>query len=77
MIQQQLHDYLGAVLWVAGLVFASLTLARLVRLIRRRNAFHRAFIQVSPDRVTVHGLQDSQPPEASPVAYPQDRALDQ
>ncbi len=64
-------------LWVGGLMLASLTLAWWVRLIRQRNAFHRAFIQVSPDRVTVHGLQDSQPPEASTVAYPQDRALDQ
>jgi len=76
MIYQQLHDFLDAALWFCGLMFGSLILVWLVRLIRQRNAFHRACVQVSTDRVIARDLQDSPPAEASTVAYPQDRALD-
>ncbi len=78
MIHQQLHDLIDAVLWVGGLMmFGSVILASLVRLIRHRNASHRAVVQVSADEVIARGLQDSPPAKGSALANPQDRALDQ
>jgi len=43
MIYQQLHDFVDAALWVCGLMFGSLILVWLVRLIRQR-AVHRASV---------------------------------
>jgi len=70
MIQHQLHDYLEAVLWVGGLMFASLTLAWLVRPIRGRDAFRRSFVRFPANRLIARDPQDCPPAQASTVADP-------
>lgn len=77
MIYQQLHDFLYAALWVCGLVTATVFATCVVRVVRPRNEFNRAFVQVSPTRWVARDLQDSPPPQTAAEAYPQDRPLEQ
>lgn len=70
MIQQQLHDYLEAVLWVGGLMFAPLTLAWLVRPIRGRDAFCRSFVRVPANRLIARDPHNCPPAQTSTVADP-------